>query len=88
MARKKPKYLKKSKTRYSKIIVSVILLSVAVFTVTMIWLYTRYGAIPDTLVTAFYSFAGGEAGFLSLIKFSDNKYTLPKDKPPDGGAVG
>ena len=43
-------------------------------------------------MAAFYAFAGGEAGFLGLIKHSDNKYNgsggNTNDSPPgpDGGA--
>ena len=40
----------------------------------MIWIYREQGGVPDSLVAAFYAFAGGEAGFLGLIKHSDNKY--------------
>ena len=54
--------------------VTLLLLTVLAFTITMIVVYVKTGGIPDTLVTAFYAFAGGEAGFLGLIKHSDNKY--------------
>ena len=40
----------------------------------MILIYREKGGVPDTLVAAFYAFAGGEAGFLGLIKHSDTKY--------------
>lgn len=86
---------KKEKPRFSKVIIGAVLVSVAAFTVTMIALYLITGGIPDTLVTAFFAFAGGEAGCLGLIKYSDAKFTkttdkdeTPTDTSSDGEAVG
>lgn len=86
---------KKEKPRFSKVIIGAVLASVAAFTVTMIVLYILTGGVPDTLVTAFFAFAGGEAGCLGLIKYSDNKFTkttdpdeTPTEAPNDGEAVG
>ncbi|NBI81234.1 hypothetical protein D3Z48_03900 [Clostridiaceae bacterium] len=85
---------KKTGLKYSKVVVALLLIAVAAFTVAMIWIYREQGGVPDSLVAAFYAFAGGEAGFLGLIKHSDNKYngsgggTNTTDNPPgtDGGA--
>lgn len=60
--------------RFSKKVVTAVLLSVAAFTVAMILLFLRTGAVPDALVMSFFAFAGGEAGVLGLIRFSESKY--------------
>lgn len=65
---------KKTGLKYSKVVVALLLIAVAAFTVAMIWIYREQGGVPDSLVAAFYAFAGGEAGFLGLIKHSDTKY--------------
>lgn len=83
-ARKRRRRRKKRtlpKIKYRKVVTSLLLLSVAAFTIAMIVLYVRTGGVPDTLVTAFYVFAGGEAGFLGLVKYSDNKFN---GEPPTG----
>ncbi len=83
-ARKRRRRRKKRslpKIQYRKAVTSLLLLSVAAFTVAMIVVYIQTGGVPDTLVTAFYAFAGGEAGFLGLIKYSDNKFN---GDPPTG----
>ena len=83
---------KKTGLKYNKIVVALLLIAVAAFTVTMILIYREQGGVPDTLVASFYAFAGGEAGFLGLIKHSDNKYNSSggnaNDSPPgtDGGS--
>jgi len=82
---------KKTGLKYNKVVVALLLIAVAAFTVAMIFIYREKGGVPDTLVASFYAFAGGEAGFLGLIKHSDNKYngsTNDSSDPPgtDGGA--
>ena len=85
---------RKTGLKYNKVVVALLLVAVAAFTVAMIWIYREKGGVPDSLVAAFYAFAGGEAGCLGLIKHSDNKYngsgggTNTNDSPPgpDGGA--
>lgn len=39
-----------------------------VFTTVMIWIYCRYGAIPDTLCVSVFGVLGGECGFLAMIR--------------------
>lgn len=81
---------KKTGLKYNKVVVALLLIAVAAFTVTMIFIYREKGGVPDTLVTAFYAFAGGEAGFLGLLKHSDNKYSSDNsdDTPGTGGGAG
>ena len=52
------------------IIIGVTLLA---FTVAMIWLFTVYGAIPDTLVTCVFAILGGECGVMGWIKTNKDK---------------
>lgn len=68
--------------KFSKKVVAAMLISVAAFTVTMIVVFLKMGSVPDTLITAFFAFAGGEAGVLGLIRFGDAKYD--NTDPPDG----
>lgn len=70
------------KIQYRKVITSLLLLSVAAFTVAMTVVYIQTGGVPDTLVTAFFAFAGGEAGCLGLLKHSDNKYGSADQSDP------
>lgn len=72
-----------SKTKFSKIIIASMLAAVAVFTAAMIYLYARYGGVPDTLIISFFGFCGGEAGFMGLIKCNDAKYEK-EGKAADG----
>ena len=53
-ARKRRRRRKKRtlpKIKYRKVVTSLLLLSVAAFTIAMIVLYVRTGGVPDTLVT-------------------------------------
>lgn len=80
---------KTSSNRFSKKVVPAILVAVAAFTVAMVVVYIKTGGVPDTLVTAFFAFAGGEAGALGLIRYGKAKYTnSDSDTPPgsDGGS--
>ena len=73
MARRKRKR-KSDPTRFSKKVVAAVLVAVVIFTVAMVVVYIKTGGVPDTLVTAFFAFAGGEAGALGLIRFGKAKY--------------
>lgn len=88
MAKRKRKR-KADPARFSKKVIAAVLASVAAFTITMIVVFWKKGSIPDTLVTAFYAFAGGEAGVLGLIRFGKAKYdtsgsTNTNDSDPGG----
>ena len=50
------------------VILVIVGIAVALFTVVMIVLYIFTGGIPDTLCQCFYSLCGGECGFLAIIK--------------------
>ena len=76
---------KSSSNRFSKKVVPAILVAVAAFTVTMIVVYVKTGGIPDTLVTAFFAFAGGEAGALGLIRYGKAKYDTTNNSDTGGG---
>lgn len=72
-----------TKAKFSKIVITSMLVAVALFTVTMIFLYARFGGVPDTLITYFFMFCGSEAGVMGFIKCSDTKYEK-KEKAADG----
>lgn len=73
-----------NKPKFSKIIVVVLLAAVAVFTVAMTAIFCVVGSVPDSLVTAFFAFAAGEAGFLGLIKHGETRYMTETDTEPKG----
>lgn len=83
--RKRKRRTKADPARFSKKIITIVLLLVVIFTVTMTVVFIVKGSIPDTLVTAFFAFAGGEAGALGLIKFSETKYTTTGDSSTESG---
>ena len=85
--RKKAKRARRNPAKFSKVVVASVLAAVALFTVAMICLYALYGGVPDTLVVSFFSFAGGEAGVLGLIKCNDER-TKKKATPTDEEAAG
>ncbi len=76
---------KSNTNRFSKKVVPAILVAVAAFTVTMIVIYVKTGGVPDTLVTAFFAFAGGEAGALGLIRYGKARYTDTNNSSDAGG---
>lgn len=87
MKRKKAKRARRNPAKFSKVVVASVLAAVALFTVAMIFLYALYGGVPDTLIVSFFSFAGGEAGVLGLIKCNDER-TKKKPTPTDEEAAG
>ena len=46
----------------------IIAAAVIIFTACMIWLFTKYEAIPDTLCGCFFALAGTECGAMAWIK--------------------
>ena len=87
MKRKKSKRARRNPAKFSKIIIASGVAAVALFTVAMVCLYALYGGVPDTLIVSFFSFAGGEAGVLGLIKCNDER-TKKKTAPQDEEAAG
>lgn len=65
----------KPKMKYSKIVITSLLVTVLIFTVIMTVIFCYKGMVPDSLIAAFYAFAGGEAGILGLIKHGETKYS-------------
>ena len=60
--------------RFSKKVVITMLISVMVFTITMIVIYLIKGSVPDTLITEFFGFFKVEGGALSVIKAVETGY--------------
>lgn len=71
--------------KFSKKVVTAVLISVVLFTIAMIAVFLRMGAIPDTLVMAFFTFAGGEAGVLGVIRYGESKYDKSGESSSSGG---
>lgn len=55
------------------IILIIVGVSLLLFTLCMIHLFTVYGAIPDTLVTCVFAALGGECGIMGWIKTNKDK---------------
>lgn len=64
---------KRNALRFSKVVIALVLISVAIFTVAMTAIFCITGGTPDTLITAFFAFAGGEAGVLGFLKWAERK---------------
>lgn len=73
---------RKNSVKFSKIIIASVLAAVFLFTAAMVFIYSQFGGVPDTLIVSFFSFAGGEAGVLGLIKCTDTK----KEKKESDGS--
>lgn len=77
---------KRQPLKFRKKAVIAVLVSVAIFTVVMVVIYLKTGGVPDSLVNGFYLFAGGEAGFLGLIKYGESRPAKSGQDGPDGPA--
>lgn len=49
------------------IILMILGVAIAVFTVTMIVLFCVYQSVPDTLINCFFACCGSEGGFMAVI---------------------
>lgn len=49
------------------IILMILGVAIAVFTVTMIVLFCVYQSVPDTLINCFFTCCGSEGGFMAVI---------------------
>jgi len=56
------------------LILVVIFAILVSFTITMIIIFTRYGSIPDTLVTCVFAALAGECGIMGWIKTTKDRY--------------
>lgn len=52
------------------VVVGITLIS---FTVAMIFLFEKYGSVPDTLITCVFATLGGECGIMGWIKTTKEK---------------
>lgn len=90
MGRKRKRSKAASPVKFSKKVVVAILAEVTAFTAAMVAVYMKTGGTPDTLIVSFFSFIGGEAGVLGLIRYGDSKY--PKQdantSTADGASTG
>ena len=56
------------------LILIIIGITTAAFIVTMIILFVRFGAIPDTLCTCYFMTIGGECGVMGWIRTSKERH--------------
>ena len=52
------------------VVVGITLIS---FTIAMIFLFEKYGSVPDTLITCVFATLGGECGIMGWIKTTKEK---------------
>lgn len=50
------------------LILIIMFLCLTSFTITMIWLFTMFGSVPDTLITCVFTALAGECGIMGWIK--------------------
>lgn len=50
------------------LILIIMFLCLTSFTITMIWLFTMFGSVPDTLITCVFAALAGECGIMGWIK--------------------
>lgn len=50
------------------LILVIMFLCLLSFTITMIWLFTMFGSVPDTLITCVFAALAGECGIMGWIK--------------------
>lgn len=55
------------------LILVIIGISIALFTLKMIQLFEQYMAVPESLVTCFFALCGGECGVMGMIQNSKNR---------------
>lgn len=82
---------KRKSIRFSKVVIALVLITVVIFTIAMTVIYCTMGGTPDTLITAFFAFAGGEAGVLGLLKWVERKQSTDSgsaNSDADDDAVG
>ena len=50
------------------LILVIMFLCLLSFTITMIWLFTMFGSVPDTLITCVFAALAGECGIMGGLK--------------------
>ena len=87
MIRRPKRYRKTDEpVKFSKKIIILMFVSMAIFTVTMTVIYIITGGVPDTLVTEFFNFFRLEGGALGIIKVAETiseRITKGKEKHED-----
>ena len=63
----------KRKLKTMDLILAVLLTVMILFIITMIWVYLRMGAVPDTLIVSVFAFFGLECGYMGWIKTTKTK---------------
>ncbi len=62
------------KTKTMDVILIIMGIATLIFTIAMIWIFVKTGAIPDTLCNCFFAFVGGECGVMGWIQTNKKKY--------------
>lgn len=62
------------------IIVGILMLA---FTLKMINVFEKQGAVPDTLITCFFALMGGECGIMGWIKTSKERHRARREESKD-----
>ena len=63
----------KTKTRFSKVVVSFVIIATLIFTIICLALFYLKGDEPTALIAAFYSFMGAEVLGLATVTWSKNR---------------
>ena len=65
--------------KFSKFAVLFVLISAVTFTAVTLVMTAHGHSVPDSLIGAVFAFLAGEAGFLGIIKCSNNKHNGGKN---------
>ena len=91
----------KKKLKTMDLILAVLLTVMVLFIITMVWVFLRMGAVPDTLIVSVFAFFGLECGVMGWIKttkdrledklyetgnLSDSTVDVQRDYFPDRGS--
>ena len=79
----RPKYKRLEKRHTMDIILTLMGISIVIFTVTMIILFCVFQNVPDELVRCFFACCGSEGGFMAVImvakKLKEGKNEEPEE---------
>lgn len=74
----------KKKLKTMDLILAVLLTVMILFIITMVWVFLRMGAVPDTLIVSVFAFFGLECGVMGWIKTTKTRL---EDKLYENGDV-
>lgn len=75
---------KKKKMKTTSKVLIIITIFLFAFTVTCLWLFSRQGAVPDTLIVSVFGACLGECSILGYIRGMKQKYPEESEYEEEG----